>query len=200
MLAQARASTAPALRIDWQQADIAFWTPPRDAVDVLFSNAALHWQNDHAALFPRLFVALAAKSVLAVQMPDNFAAPSHRALADTVRSARWRSPLEASLRPAPVAPAEDYFRWLAPQAEAIDVWTTEYVHVLMQRPGGEHPVVAWMRGTALTPYLSQLDAGAQAAFVGDLHARIAPAYPALPDGRVLYPFRRRFIVAIRANR
>ena len=90
-------------------------------------------------------------------MPDNFAAPSHRALAEVVRSARWRSPLEALLRPAPVASAEDYFRWLAPHADAVDLWTTEYLHVLAPKPGGEHPVVAWMRGTALTPYLSELD-------------------------------------------
>lgn len=200
MLAKARASTPAALRIDWQEADIALWTPPRDAVDLLFSNAALHWQDDHAKLFPRLFAALAPRCVLAVQMPDNFAAASHRALADTVRSARWRAQLEPLLRPAPVASAEDYFRWLAPQAESIDLWTTEYVHVLVQQQGGEHPVVAWMRGTALTPYLSQLDANAQQEFVSDLHARVAPAYPPLPDSRVLYPFRRRFIVAIRADR
>jgi len=200
MLAQARASTGPALRIDWQEADIVHWTPPRDAVDLLFSNAALHWQDDHAALFPRLFAALAPGCVLAVQMPDNFAAPSHQGLADTVRSARWREQLEPLLRPAPVAAAADYFRWLAPQAGSIDLWTTEYVHVLAQKQGGEHPVIAWMRGTALTPYLSHLDANAQHEFVADLHERVAPAYPPLADGRVLYPFRRRFMVALRANR
>jgi trans-aconitate 2-methyltransferase len=200
MLAKARASTDPALPIEWQEADIERWTPPRGAVELLFSNAALHWQDDHATLFPRLFGALAPGAVLAVQMPDNFAAPSHRGLADTVKSARWRAKLAHLLRPAPVAPAADYFSWLAPQAESIDLWTTEYVHVLAQTPAGEHPVIAWMRGTALTPYLSQLDANSQREFVADLHASVAPAYPPLADGRVLYPFRRRFIVALRANR
>lgn len=200
MLAQARATTDPALRIEWREADIGQWTPQRGAVDLLYSNAALHWQDDHAALFPRLFGALAPGAVLAVQMPDNFAAPSHRGLADTVRSARWRAGLAQLLRPAPVAPAADYFGWLAPLAESIDLWTTEYVHVLGQKPDGEHPVIAWMRGTALTPYLSQLDANAQVEFVADLAARVAPSYPALADGRVLYPFRRRFIVALRGDR
>ena len=66
--------------------------------------------------------------------------------------------------------------------------------------GGDHPVVAWMRGTALTPYLSHLDSAAQREFVADLESRVAQAYPALGDGRVLYAFRRRFIVATRANR
>lgn len=200
MLEKARASTGTEMHIEWQQADITHWSPPHNSVELLFSNAALHWQDDHGVLFPRLFAALAPGCVLAVQMPDNFAAPSHQALAATVTSARWREPLARLLRPAPVAPAADYFRWLAPLAETIDLWTTEYVHVLSQEEGGEHPVVAWMRGTALTPYLSQLDAKAQQEFVGDVRARVAPAYPPLADDRVLYPFRRRFMVALRSNR
>ena len=130
MLAQARASTGPELCIEWQEADIAQWSPARGAPDLLFSNAALHWQDDHETLFPRLISGLGPGAVLAVQMPDNFAAPSHRALADTVASVPWRARLAASLRPAPVAPGEDYFRWLAPHAASVDLWTTEYLHVL----------------------------------------------------------------------
>ena len=200
MLAQARESTDPALRIEWREADTERWSPAGDAPELLFSNAALHWQDDHAALFPRLFAALGAGAVLAVQMPDNFAAPSHRGLADTVLSARWRAPLGRLLRPAPVAKADEYFRWLSPYAVGIDVWTTEYLHVLSPKSGGDHPVVAWMRGTALTPYLSELDSAAQREFVADVEARVAPAYPLLGDGRVLFPFRRLFIVATRADR
>jgi trans-aconitate 2-methyltransferase len=200
MLAQARASTDPEMHIEWQQADIEQWAPTRDAPDLLFSNAALHWQDDHERLFPRLFSGLVAGAVLAVQMPDNFAAASHRGLAETVLSARWRAELGALLRPAPVAPAATYFHWLAPHAASIDLWTTEYLHVLAPKPGGEHPVVAWMRGTALTPYLSHLDSAAQREFVADLETRVAPEYPALGDGRVLFAFRRRFIVATRADR
>ena len=186
MLAQARASTDPALGIEWREADIERWSPADDAPELLFSNAALHWQDHHAKLFPRLFAGLGAGAVLAVQMPDNFAAPSHRALEEMVLSARWRARLGALLRRAPVAPAEDYFRWLSPNAANLDLWTTEYLHVLAPTQGGDHPVVAWMRGTALTPYLSHLDSAAQREFVADLESGIAPAYPALGDGRVPY--------------
>ena len=35
------------------EADIATWSPPQPA-DLLFSNATLHWLDDHRALFPRL--------------------------------------------------------------------------------------------------------------------------------------------------
>jgi trans-aconitate 2-methyltransferase len=198
MLVRARAATTGQERYRWQETDIASWQPEAP-VDLVFSNAALHWLDDHPGLFVRLFDTVAPGGVLAVQMPDNFAAPSHVALHDTVTSVRWRGRLASRLRPVPVASAAEYYGWLAPRAGAIDVWTTEYLHVLPAGDGSEHPVVAWTRGSALTPFLELLDAAATAAFLADYTACIAAAYPRLADGRVLFPFKRRFIIAVRAN-
>ena len=61
----------------WQQDDLATWTPAAP-VDMLVSNAALHWLDDHATLFPRLLSHLRPGGMLAVQMPAQFAAPSHQ--------------------------------------------------------------------------------------------------------------------------
>ena len=199
MLAVAKASTAGATQHEWIRADLAEWAP-EEPVDVVFSNAALHWRDDHAVLFPRIFGWVAPGGVLAVQMPDQYAAPSHVALAAVVSSERWRNRLAPLLRRSPVAPAAAYFGLLAPQAAAVDAWTTEYLHVLPPARDGVHPVVAWTMGTALTPFLEVLDGDAQKAFVADYSARIASVYPALPDGRVLFAFRRVFVVATRAMR
>jgi trans-aconitate 2-methyltransferase len=38
------------------------------------------------------------------------------------------------------------------------------------------------------------------AFIEDVSARVAKAYPRLADGRVLFPFRRVFLIASRAIR
>lgn len=202
MLAVARAAVPAGARIEFHAADLATWAEAPDPapVDLVYSNAALHWLDDHAAMLPRLFEAVAAGGVLAVQMPSNFAAPSHVALQDTVASARWRARLLPLLRPIPVASAVQYFDWLAPRADAVDAWTTEYLHVLPRATDGDHPVVAWTKGTALTPFLGALEADAQRAFVADYAARVASAYPMRDDGRVLYPFRRVFVVATRARR
>lgn len=200
MLEKARAAAGDG--IAWVAADLAAWAAhvPAGSVEIVYSNAALHWLDDHATLFPRIFRAVAPGGVLAVQMPSNFGAPSHVALAEAVQDARWRARLAQLLRPAPVAAPGRYFDWLAPQAASLDVWTTEYLHVLPRATDGDHPVVAWTKGTALTPFLSALDADEGRAFVADYAARIAPAYPPLPDGRVLFPFRRLFVVAVRAQR
>ena len=97
MLAKARVTTAGDARFAWIEAE--------SAPVVVHSNAALHWRDDHARLFPRLFDWVAPGGVLAVQMPDNFAAPSHQAIAEVVATARWRDRLGALHRPSPVLPA-----------------------------------------------------------------------------------------------
>ena len=65
--------------ISWIEADIGAWEPAQ-AADVLYSNAALHWLDDHGALFPRLMGHLNPGGVLAVQMPGNHAQPSHTSI------------------------------------------------------------------------------------------------------------------------
>lgn len=200
MLQRAAAEGAAGERITWRQGDLAQWAPTSvdAAPELVYSNAALHWLDDHATLFPRLFAAVARGGALAVQMPNQFAAPSHVALQQTVDEPRWRARLAPALRRAPVAPLADYFGWLDHGAAAVDAWTTEYLHVLPAAADGEHPVVAWTRGTALTPFLALLDDAAQTHFVADYRERIAQHYPPLPDGRVLFAFRRQFVVAVRA--
>ena len=202
MLAKAREAVPAPIGIEWHAADLAAWVrSARPAsVDLVYSNAALHWLGDHATLFPALMRIVARDGVLAVQMPSNFLAPSHIVLEEVVGSPRWTVRLGALRRGVPVAPAAQYYEWLAPVAESLDVWTTEYLHVLPPDPGGDHPVIAWMRGTALTPFFAALDTNAQRELVAECAERIANAYPPRPDGCVLYPFRRLFLVGARANR
>src|SRR5260221_6697305 len=50
MLDRARQNDAS---VAWAQADIAAWEPA-ESVDLIFSNAALHWVKGHRLLIPRL--------------------------------------------------------------------------------------------------------------------------------------------------
>jgi trans-aconitate 2-methyltransferase len=201
MLASARKATSDDRRFVWIEADVGSWVPPAaELPDLIFSNAALHWLDDHQTLLPKLLNALADRGALAVQVPDNFGSPAHVTLFDVARSARFRNRLASRVRASPVAPPDVYYEWLAPHASRLDVWTTEYLHALAPANDGEHPVVAWMSSTAMTPFTSVLDADETRAFVDEFRARVAPLYPARADGRVLFPFRRRFIVAQRGNR
>ena len=152
----------------------------------------IHAIDGHAQLFPRLLQQVARGGVLAVQMPRNFQAPSHVLLYETAARGPWAATLVPYLRPSPVAGPEAYYDWLMGYATQLDIWETEYLHVLQ----GENAVLEWTKGTALRPYLDALGADAPA-FLADYAGRLRAAYPPQPDGRTLFPFRRVFIVAER---
>jgi trans-aconitate 2-methyltransferase len=189
MLAKARAS---GVRARWIEADIAAWAPDRP-LDLIYSNAALQWLDDHATLLPRLLRQLRPEGVLAVQMPRNFEAPSHALLRETARAGPWADRLAGLLDAPPVAAPERYYDLLAPHADPVDIWEVGYLHVL----DGDDPVLSWTRSTALRPIMQALDQQDFAAFEAAYAARLREAYPQRADGRTLFPFRRLFMVAQR---
>jgi trans-aconitate 2-methyltransferase len=189
MLAAARAAVP---EVTWVEADIGSWRGPRPA-DVVFSNAALHWLDDHARLFPRLVDGLTRGGALADQMPRYHGARSHTEMVLAAEAGPWRDRLRPVLRARPVAEPAVYHDILAPHVSRLDIWETEYLHVLE----GDNPVVEWTRGSSLKPLLDALDEPERSGFEAEYAGRIARAYPARPDGRTLYPFRRLFIVAVR---
>jgi len=176
-------------QVQWVHHDLASWQAERPA-DVIYSNAALHWLTDHRQLFPALVAMLGPGGVLAVQMPRNFAAPSHTLIEATARAGAWRSKLEPLLAAAPVAEPQFYYALLAPLAASLDIWESEYLQVL----SGEDPVKEWTKGTWLMQFLERLDPGERVAFEADYAMRLRAAYPRLADGSTLFPFRRLFIV------
>ncbi|HKP22788.1 MAG TPA: trans-aconitate 2-methyltransferase [Dongiaceae bacterium] len=188
MLAKAR-NEAPT--VAFEQADIARWSAPAPA-DLLYTNATLHWLDDHAALLPRLAAQLAPGGVLAIQMPDNRQSPSHLLVDEAAATGPWHETL-APIRPvySSMQSADAYYRILAPVTRQLDIWETTYLHVLE----GDNPVVEWTKGTALRPYLDALAEPERGAFLAAYATRIAAAYPRQPDGRTLLPFKRIFIVA-----
>jgi trans-aconitate 2-methyltransferase len=90
-----RAPSADGLR--FVEGDISDYEPPMPPA-VVFSNAALHWLPDHQALFERLRSWLAPGEQLAVQMPDNMDAITHRTAAEVGTDPRFAPYLEGAER------------------------------------------------------------------------------------------------------
>lgn len=190
MLAKAR-TDYPGER--WIDGDIAVWADNKtgDRFDLVFTNAALQWLSDHAALFPQMMGAVAPGGVFACQMPRNFAAPSHRLLRETMKDARWRDRFAGYTQWDPVADPSAYYDWLRPRASSVDIWETEYLQML----SGEDAVLEWVKGTALVPVRNALDAFEYADFTARYGQRLREAYPRRADGATLLPFRRLFMAA-----
>ena len=180
----------------WSVGEISTWAAePGEAFDVIFSNAALQWVPDHQTLYPNLFARVAPGGALAVQVPANLGAPAHQAMRNLASSQRWASFLPKNgVREWFVHDADFYYDCLSAAASRIDIWQTEYLHVM----DGPAAIVEWYRGTGLRPFLDALPTdGDRTAFAAEYLDWIAAAYPAQADGRVLFPFNRLFLVAYR---
>jgi trans-aconitate 2-methyltransferase len=188
MLAEARQRAAD---VEWILGDIAAFAPDTPT-DLIFTNAALQWLPDHDELVPRLVRTLAPAGVFACQMPETYDTPWHRLLRETAADGPWAKRLAGVRGVRPAAPAEAYYDLVAPLCGEVDIWSTVYLHVLE----GDDPVVEWMQGTGLRPYLQALPtADERIAFLDAYRARIAGAFPSRPDGTTLFPFPRLFILA-----
>ena len=198
MLAEAAAEPST---VRWFEADIDGWSAPEPAA-LIYSTATLQWLEGHERLFPHLLAQLAPGGVLAVQMPRNFDAPSHALMRETAAAGPWADRLRPQttagtgqgtlLRLDPVGPPAFYYDLLRPLASGeLEIWETEYLHVL----SGEDAVLTWMRGTALRPLLTALEGAEREAFERAVAERLRRAYPRRADGHTLLPFRRIFVSA-----
>jgi trans-aconitate 2-methyltransferase len=190
MVAQAKARLP---EIDFAVADVSRWDAP-GPFDAMLSNAVLQWVPDHEHLLPRLVAKLAPAGSLAIQMPDNLEEPAHRLMREVAADPRWAARLgQGTDRRDRIRPVDWYYRLLRQTGARADIWRTTYFHAL----DGIDALVEWFKGTGLRPFLQPLDAAEQAAYLDRYRAALAGAYAAQPDGTVLLPFPRLFMIATR---
>ncbi len=182
------AAADPHGRVRVVEGDLREWRADRP-VDVLVSNAALQWVPGHLDLLPRWVGRLAPGGWLAVQVPGNFAEPSHTLRHELAADPRYAPYLRGVASPDAFGP-RTYLELLLGLGCAVDAWETTYLHVLY----GEDPVFTWATGTGARPTLQALPEPLRSDFAEELRVRLSDAYPAGPHGTVL-PFRRVFVVA-----
>ncbi|MDB5990411.1 MAG: tam [Herbaspirillum sp.] len=179
--------------VHFELADISEWNDP-GPFDVILANAVLQWVPNHDTLLPGLRAKLAPGGSLAIQMPVNLDEPAHLLMREIAADGPWAEKLsEAAQVRTPRHDADWYYRVLQSSCSKLDVWQTTYYHPL----AGAAAVVEWFKGSGLRPFLDPLNEGERAVYLDRYTAAIAEVYPALPNGTVLLPFPRLFIVATR---
>ncbi|CAO2656502.1 Nn.00g053050.m01.CDS01 [Neocucurbitaria sp. VM-36] len=211
MLSKARSSLPD---VQFVQGDLRTFAPDDNnddggrAPDLLFSNAVFHWlrTGPRLATLSRLFAGLNPTAVLAIQVPDNYTQPSHALMRTTASlpDQPWTpyfadtaiGNLDDANRPDldPIEPPGEWYDALVGQAQSVNVWRTEYMHVL--RDAGA--IVEWVKGTGLQPFLNRIESEeAKRAFLEEYERRLREVYGVLADGKVLLGYPRLFVVAVR---
>jgi len=179
------AAQPPGLRFEAGTIE-SFVTPvPLPQWDLVFSNAALQWADDHERLIERLAATLVQGGQLAFQVPAQHDTLTHTMADDLATAEPFRSALNGWRRSHSVLPPDEYARLLYRCGFADPkVLLIVYPHILSSR----EDVVEWVKGTMLTAYKRRLPENVYDQFVAEYRARLLPR---LEDSRpFFYPFKR----------
>lgn len=189
MLDAARAAPFSGPNLRFEQGDQSQLT---GKWDLIFSNAALQWSENHAELIPYLYRRLKAGGQIAVQVPSNHNHISHQIYRETAGEEPFKSILKGFQRYTPVLSIDDYARlFFDCGAGSIVVFEKVYAHVLED----SHAVVEWISGTALVPYFERLGEHKEE-FMEAIRRKMRAA---MPESPVFYPFRRTFFSATKPS-
>ena len=189
MLAEARARYPDGV---WICADACGDLSALGRFDAVFSNAAIQWMPSQETLLPKLFGMLNEGGILAVQVPCTRDMPSHAALQALEASPPWRGRFSDMSAAHMSSPPAFYYDILSALPAEIDLWSTDYYHVM----GSHADIVKWSSSTMLRPYFDCLpDETLREEFLQAYERALSEVYPIQPDGKVLFPFTRIFFTA-----
>ncbi|HEX2919600.1 MAG TPA: methyltransferase domain-containing protein [Bacteroidales bacterium] len=163
-----------------------------DKFDIVFSNATIQWIPDHGSLIQRFSEMLIDNGVLAVQLPLFFEMPLGRSISVISKNGKWSAATNDVDNLFTINDQSFYYDNLARYFRKIDIWTTDYYHVM----DSQSSILAMIRSTGLKPYLERIsDDNDKKSFEDHVMNGIKNDYPLQANGKVLFPFKRLFFIA-----
>ncbi|CAO3448088.1 hypothetical protein [Azospirillum largimobile] len=180
--------------VRYLHADLAVWRP-HWPTDLVISAGGLQHVAGHDRLFPELLQSLGPGGVLAVALPRPQDQTTHSLLLETAADGPWADRLHGAWPAAPLTEgrgydAQDYYDWLGAEGASIELWETEYFHVL----DGDVPLLQWLHQAALAPVMDRLTGPELDRFLAAYRRRLEAAYPEHSSGNTLIPTKWLFVV------
>jgi trans-aconitate 2-methyltransferase len=157
--------------------------------DLVFSNAALQWIENHYQLIPSVYSMVSPGGQLAVQVPSNDDHLSHSAIRKLASSSPYKEALNRWIRTSPVLTIDEYAQILF-SSGATDINVFEKVYPIVMPDS--NALTEWTKGTALVPYLEKLSPELTGNFLSDYRRILAAELPSKP---LFYAFKRTFLYA-----
>lgn len=179
--------------IEWTLSNIEDWQPEA-SYDVVFSNAALQWIPKHALLLESLFAKVTLGGAIAFQIPSSEFPAVRLLIHEIAQEGAWAGRMDGPLGQLTMETPGTYYNLLTPSARSVDIWQTEYFHIMDSAAA----IVDWIATTGLRAFLDALESEEEISlFTALLLERVGQIYQPQVDGRVLFPFKRTFVVAYR---
>lgn len=152
--------------------------------DLIFSNAAIQWVDNHEMLIPNIITKLKKNGQLTIQIPSQNDNILNKMLNELVNEEPYRKELNNWTRVSPVLSTENYAELLFNNG-CSEMTIYEKIYPLVV-PSPED-LFEWIAGTALIPYIERFNDEIKEDFIAEFKSRIYKKFLKTP---VLYPFKR----------
>lgn len=187
MLEQAKETLPDVL---WMQRDCSKPLKDLGKFDLVFSNAALQWLENQGNVIKNLSDILLLGGMLAVQIPHFSAMTMENCISETVTTypAQLFKGIEKEL--CYCNAPEFYYNELTKHFWEIELWQTNYFHIM----NNHEEILEFCKSTALRPYAERFAGPEKTDFYQRILTEIKKHYPAQPNGKVLFEFKRIFFI------
>ena len=159
--------------------------------DLIFSNAALQWEENHEALFPKLISKLNPGGQFAVQMPLQKENVLNILLLQLAKEKPFEAALHGFTRESPVLTLDEYAKIMY-ENRLVDLHLFIKVYPIIAE--SETELYNFIAGSALIPYMDRLSLSDQANFKEVFIERIREYFKSFP---AIYSFKRILLYGVK---
>jgi trans-aconitate 2-methyltransferase len=171
-------------RLNFKQQTIEELYSSNEKLDLIFSNAALQWSDDHKKLFPKLLSLLSENGQFAVQMPVQAENALNQILFQLASEEPYKTQLQDWNRVSPVLSLDEYTKMMF-DAGLKDLNIVVKVYPIIAEDADQ--LFKFISGSALIQYLEILNEEYQKNFIDEYKKRIAEKFVQFP---AIYAFKR----------
>jgi trans-aconitate 2-methyltransferase len=152
--------------------------------DLVFSNAAIQWVDNHEKLLPKIISTIKANGQLVIQIPAQHHNVSNIMLNGLAGEEPFGTILQNWKRDSPVLDIDTYAKiFFENGSKSITAYEKIYPLVLQDADA----LFDWVSGTALIPYTEKLEGKNRQDFIHEYRKRLQSKFEKSP---VFYPFKR----------
>jgi len=171
-------------KLNFRQMSVEDLIKTNEKWDLIFSNAALQWSDDHEILFPKLISLLSEKGQFAVQMPIQAENVLNKILFQLASEEPFRTQLDGWNRVSPVLSIDDYTQIMFEHG-LKDLNISVKVYPIIADDAEK--LYQFISGSALIPYVERFDEVSKENFISEYKKRIGQHFKSFP---AIYAFKR----------